>query len=87
MIIFYKFSDRAGFPTCCSQGNCLLTHIGRLFGRQSPLSGRDGCEHAERNGDDNGSICPLLRDARGGAGQTLQRHQFGVQPHQAGEPH
>lgn len=55
--------------------------------RQPSFCGRYGRQHSEGLGNEHGSVCALLRDAGGRAGQTLQRHQPGIQSHQTGEPH
>lgn len=65
----------------------ILTCLLAVACRQSSVCGRYGCKHSERDWNEHGSVCPLLRDTRGRAGQTLQCHQLGVQPHQAGESH
>lgn len=83
----WKVTDKTDFPAIFRQCKCSSANVEPLVGRQSSVGGRDGREHPEGHGNEHGSVCPLLWDAGGREGQTLQRHQFRVQPHQAGEPH
>lgn len=53
--------------------------------RKPTDSGRDGCEHTERGWNEHVSVCEILWNSRGPAWKTLQRHQPGVQSHEAGE--
>lgn len=53
--------------------------------RKPTDSGRDGREHAEGRWNEHVPVCEILRNARGPAWKALQRHQPGVQSHEAGE--